>query len=123
MQPSPAPSRPTPIPLDRHAARVDPVRLPEPLTPLVGRERQVEDLVALLRDPIVRLVTLTGPGGVGKTRLAVHVAAEVAAAYADGCVFVPLASVSDPVRVALAITQTVGIDEDGNESLATRLAR
>ena len=64
--------------------------MPAPLTSFVGREREVAAIVDLLRDRSVRLVTLTGPGGVGKTRLALRVAEELAADFADGVAFVPL---------------------------------
>ena len=68
--------------------------LPIPATQLVGREPAVAELVALVQSPEVRLVTLTGPGGSGKTRLAIEVARRIAANYPDGVYFVPLASVT-----------------------------
>jgi predicted ATPase len=63
------------------------------LTSFVGRERETRTVVALLDDPHTRLVTLTGPGGVGKTRLAIHVVEQVASGYPGGVWFVPLASI------------------------------
>ena len=72
--------------------------LPIPLTGFVGRTREIAQLVALLRGE-TRLVTLTGPGGVGKTRLAVRLATELAPEFADGVAFVGLASVADHLLV------------------------
>ena len=71
--------------------------LPVPLTRLIGREQELRALWAVLQDD-VRLVTVTGVGGSGKTRLAVAVAADVAAHYADGVVFIDLSSLTDPAR-------------------------
>ncbi len=95
--------------------------LPVPLTPLVGREREVAALVTLLHQDSFRLVTLTGPGGVGKTRLALQVAANVIAAFPDGVWFVGLAPITDPDLIASAIARTFGIQEPGDESLVKRL--
>jgi predicted ATPase/DNA-binding CsgD family transcriptional regulator len=89
------------------------VALPIPLTSLVGREQDVATVCALLREAEVRLVTLTGPGGVGKTRLALEVAAEVAAAFPDGVWFVSLAPVQHTQLVASAIAQVLGVREGG----------
>lgn len=105
------------------AERDESFSLPVPLTSFVGRQREVGALAALLRDPDVRLVTLTGVGGAGKTRLALRVAANLAAEghFADGVVFVDLAAVRDPDLVPPVIVQTLGVQGTGQEPAITAL--
>src|SRR4051794_11685440 len=75
-------------------------QLPRPLPPRGGREKGVAGVVALLRRPAPSLLPRPGPGGVGKTRLAVQTADEVRNAFADGVAFVPLAALGDPALIA-----------------------
>ncbi|MDQ2683006.1 MAG: helix-turn-helix domain-containing protein, partial [Chloroflexota bacterium] len=100
---------------------VAPPGLPSPLFPLVGREREVADVCALLRREDVRLVTLTGPGGVGKTRLALQVAVDLASDFGHGAAFVSLAAVRDPALVGPAIAQVLGVVDSGGRAPVDRL--
>jgi predicted ATPase/DNA-binding CsgD family transcriptional regulator len=95
--------------------------LPSPATPFVGREREVAAACALLRSPEVRLLTLTGPGGTGKTRLAGRIAAEMGADFPDGVWYVALGSVASPAHVPSTIALTLGVKESGNQAVAERL--
>ena len=87
--------------------------LPEFLTPFVGRTSEVDAIVELIRRDDVRLVTLTGLGGIGKTRLAVEAARGVAPEFPDGATYVPLATISDPDLVASTMVQALGEEEAG----------
>ncbi len=96
--------------------------VPTPLTSLIGREREIAAVGALLCDKGGQLVTLVGPGGVGKTRLALRVAAEVADNFPDGVTFVSLAPISDPHAVGSTIAQALSMRGAGNGSLMDRLS-
>jgi predicted ATPase/class 3 adenylate cyclase len=95
--------------------------IPVQLTSFVGREREVAEVARLLKE--ARLVTLTGPGGSGKTRLALRAAVECAGAFPDGVVFVDLAPVRDPGLVVSAVAGALGVREVGVEPLLGTLER
>src|SRR5947209_9524371 len=95
--------------------------LPVSLTSLIGREHEVQALQALLLRPDVRLLTLTGTAGVGKTRLALKVARDLVPHFADGVHVISLAPISDPAFVIPTIAHSMGLTESGSQPLLDRL--
>src|SRR3984957_1435453 len=98
-----------------------PNNLPVMRATFIGREDEAAVLRQLLNRIDVRLVTLTGPGGIGKTRLALQVASEIASEFPGGVCFIPLAAVGEHALVASTIVQAVGIRETDNQSPQERL--
>jgi transcriptional regulator with XRE-family HTH domain len=101
------------IPLAREPAPAPsagmPSNLPIPLTPLIGRAGEIAAVRRVLSLPDTRLLTLTGPPGIGKTRLCIQVASELCSNFEDGVYFVPLAPLTSPDLVPIALSQTLGI--------------
>ncbi len=103
-----SPSKPFASPYGSSASPPPRSTLPVVPTPLIGRQRDVAELDQLLRDPDCRLMTLVGPGGIGKTRLAVETAAQLQAGFADGVFFVPLAAVASTRLIVPLIADAIG---------------
>ena len=98
------------------------IGVPSPLTRLLGREEELDAVTRMLLEKEHRLVTITGPGGIGKSRLAVAAARAVEAAFPDGVAFVDLAPVDDPDQVIPAIAHALGIRDTGEPPLAEKVA-
>ena len=97
-------------------------RLPIPAQPLVGRTLDVAAVTALVRTPAIRLVTLTGPGGTGKTRLALEAAHELQSSLGGGVFLVDLTPIRDPALVASTVAHAVGVSEETDTDLTARIA-
>ena len=98
-------------------ALADLAPLPAAPTSLIGREREVATALELLCQPETRLVTLTGPGGVGKTRLALELGSHLVDNFSDGVAFIPLAPIRDPALVVPTVAHALGVREAGGRSL------
>jgi predicted ATPase len=95
--------------------------LPAPLTELIGREHEVEQILQLLASPAVRLITLQGPGGIGKTRIGIDVAGKAAGLFPDGVAYVPLASVDTAAQVPAAVAQVLRLTDTATGPIADRI--
>ncbi len=107
--------------VEARSLRETPNNLPAQATPFIERGKEVARASALVKRPEVRLLTLTGPGGTGKTRLGLQVAFEMLDQFDDGAYFVPLAPISDPTLVAPTIARTLGVKEVGGQPLTESL--
>ncbi len=101
--------------LQQRQPKARPNNLPIPGSAFVGREKELAAAKELLLRPDVRLVTVTGPGGIGKSRLALEVARDRVEHFPSGVYFVPLAGVNDPGSIAIVIAQTLGVRETGGQ--------
>ncbi|MET1052094.1 MAG: DUF4062 domain-containing protein [Mycetocola sp.] len=101
--------------------QADEVRLPVPLTELIGRENELDDLERMLRDGSARLLTLTGPGGIGKSRLAIAAAGRVGDLYPGGIRFVDCSPVHDPALLPITIAQALGVRDIGDSPVIDKL--
>jgi predicted ATPase/transcriptional regulator with XRE-family HTH domain len=114
------------VPSDGATANEQPVtprtNLPTPLTALIGRAHEIEHVCALLCTPATRLVTLTGPGGTGKTRLALHIGAQLLDDFPDGVWLVELARLADPVLVPQSIAEVLDVREEPGRQLSITLS-
>ncbi|HET8651458.1 MAG TPA: adenylate/guanylate cyclase domain-containing protein [Gaiellaceae bacterium] len=99
---------------------LDQARIPADLDPLLGRKRELGDLLRLLKSERARMVTLLGPGGIGKTRLATAAAQELVESYQDGVTFVDLAWIRDPALLLPTLAEALAIEGDVLAEVGTR---
>ncbi|HYP18451.1 MAG TPA: tetratricopeptide repeat protein [Chloroflexia bacterium] len=118
---APATGAATPAPAPEAAVARPASGLPVQLTGLIGREEEVDSISGRLLDEDVRLLTLLGPPGIGKTRLAIEVASELQGNFQDGVYFVGLATISDPGLVITTIAQALGLREASGQTFAVAL--
>jgi predicted ATPase/DNA-binding winged helix-turn-helix (wHTH) protein len=104
-------------------AETYPTNLPIPLTPFIGRKAEIAAVERSLRSAHVRLLTLTGPGGTGKSRLALKVAENLRREFEDGVFFIALEPINDPNLVVSVIAQTLGVKDAGDASLVDTLKK
>ncbi len=100
-----------------------PPDLPLPLTPFIGRESELALLTGRLEDPQTRLLTLTGPGGIGKTRLALQAALALAEQFADGVYWAPLSEAASETDLALSIARALRIPLTGAADICSQALR
>ncbi|NHZ71691.1 MAG: tetratricopeptide repeat protein, partial [Aquificales bacterium] len=105
----------------RSAGEASPHNLPPPLTPLIGRERELQQIAVRLTDPACRLLTLTGPGGIGKTLLALQAAREHIGVYLHGTYFIPLAPITTPDLLGTTIADAIHCPLNGAGDLQSQL--
>lgn len=113
---APAPAPHTPAGVPTHGWKIPPT-----FTSFIGREREIDAVCTLLTSSDVRLVTLLGPGGVGKTRLSIQIARRMGERFAGGLCFVSLAAINDPTLVLPTIAHALGMQESGMPSIIEQM--